>query len=184
MLKKPESKNELLPPFRWIGEEGWESKARQVLLNYEVPLPAPTTLEEIQDIEERFSITLPESFKLFHTTFGAVDFDHFSFFPLADLQSATDVYFLDFLDEDNKTALRKMVLIGEPADDYLALDIETGSCAGCYHDPPGLANWLPSFHELIQCAFILLCCGYYGWPDEELGLWAEELISELYGVRF
>lgn len=184
MLKKPESKKELIPPFRWIGEEGWEEKARQILLDYEVPLPKPATAEEIQQCEERLGIVLPEPFKLFHRTLGPVDFSSFLFFNVMDVEIATNVYFYDFLNGQDRAALPNMILIGEPADDYLVLDLQNGRCAGCYHDPPGFAHWLPSFHELIQCAFIYLCCGYYGWPDDQLELWAEELVFELYGVRF
>lgn len=184
MLKKPESKNELLPPFRWIGEDGWEEKARQILLDYEVPLPQPSTAEEIQQCEERLGVILPEPFKLFHENFGAVAFDCPLLFPLSDVRNATEVWFYDFLSEQDKMALSDMVLIGNPADDYLVLDLKTGRCAGCYHDPPGFADWLPSFHELIQCAFIGLCCRYYGWPDESLEKWSNELKFELYGVRF
>ena len=182
MPKKPENETDLLPPFDYIGKDGWDSKLRQLLTEYTVPLPPPSTELEVQRCEARIGFPLPSSLKLFLLTFGPVDFDGLRICPPEDVKTLQNVWFRDFLAREEQLKLAGLIQVAETgSDNYYALDASDGRCCLCSHDPSGLFDWLSSFDDLIKMAVIDLSWGYYGWLDSEIEEMARHLKRELLG---
>lgn len=72
------NKNEdILVPFNYIGEEGWETKTRMILSavadNWNREVKEPIAVEDIVKLERRLGTTLPNGLKFFYATFGLAD---------------------------------------------------------------------------------------------------------------
>ncbi len=181
MLQKPQTKSDLLPPFDSIGEANWDTRLRQLLVDYEVPLPAPCGDGEIDECEKRLGFALPQSLKLFLSALGPVDFDGVRVLSPKEIRTAESFWFASYFTEDEQKQLPHLLQVAEAvADNVYALEVASGRCCLCSHDPPGLFEWLPSFDVLIKMAVIDLSWSYYGWPDEEIEDMAEELKAELF----
>jgi hypothetical protein len=185
MLTKPSTKADLLPPFEYIGASGWDTALRRVLVEYEVPLASAVTEADIERCESELGFHLPQSLRLFLMTFGAINFDSLELLPPTKIQTLEQVWFREFLNEDEQAMLPNLIGVAEAgSDDYFALDVRTNTCLHCSHDPAGLIQYLPTFDDLIKVAVIDLSWGYFGWPDEEVYEMARALKKDLYGVGF
>jgi hypothetical protein len=181
MLEKPKTKFDLLPPFNFIGETNWNSKLRQLLIDYEVPLPTPCSLPEIMDCEKRLDCILPQPLKIFLNTLGPVDFDGLRLFQAHEIRTAESFYCSDYFSEEERKQLPHLLQVAESlADNVYVLAMKSGKCCLCSHDPVDLFEWLPSFDALIKTAVIDLSWSFYGYPDEEIEKMAEELKTELF----
>jgi hypothetical protein len=67
--------------------------------------------------------------------------------------------------------------------DFIGLNLETGECARCGHDPPGFSAPLPSVDALVQYALMSLPLGQYGWDDAALEDLVEHALQRRFGVR-
>jgi len=183
MLRKPTTKADLLPPFNYIGEANWEAKLRQLLVDYEVPLAQPCTNREIKECEKRLGSALSQSLKLFLSAFGPMNFDGVRLLLPEEIKTAESLWLANNLCKDEQKLLPYLLQIAEAVSDNIyALELESGQCYLCSHDPAGLFNWLPSFNAFIKMAIIDLSWGYYGWPDEAIERMAEELKAELFSM--
>lgn len=181
MLQKPTTKADLLPPFDLIGNAGWDLALRQVLVDYEVPLPTPCCEAELADCEERIGFALPQSLRLFLLAIGPIDFDGLRIFSPQKIKTAESFWFAEYFSEIARKQLPQLLQFAEAvADNVYVMELQSGKCCLCCHDPAGLIDWLPSFDTLIKIAVIDLSWSYYGWPDDEIEEMAEELKAELY----
>ncbi|HEX8465754.1 MAG TPA: hypothetical protein VF627_14150 [Abditibacterium sp.] len=181
MLQKPKSKFDLMPAFNRIGDADWDTKLRQILVDYEVPLPAPCSQVELADCEKRLGFALPYSFRLFLNTMGPVDFSGIRVLAPKEVKTAEGFWFASYFSEEDRNRLSGMLEVAEAVSDNIyVVELQSSKCGLCSHDPPGFFEWLPSFDALIQVAVIDLSWGYYGWPDDEIEEMAEQLRAELF----
>jgi hypothetical protein len=184
-LQKPRSGDELPRPFDRIGEAGWADRARDVLRAYGVPLPQPATADSVASAELRLGLTLPSAYRCFLLDLGPVDLDGFRFQAPGALSRLDEYWARDAFSRADVALLHGMIDVVDycGSGDLIALQIETGRCARCGHDPPGVSDWLPSFDAVLQLAFLNLPISYYGWDDDDL----EDLIARtqqrLFGTR-
>jgi hypothetical protein len=181
MLQKPTSKSDLMPPFNHIGEVGWDLKLRQVLVDFEVPLPVPCSEADLLNCEGMLGMAMPQSLRLFLSTLGPVDFDGVRIFTPEEIKTAETFWFAKYFTEEDQRQLLGLIQVAEAvADNVHVIELKSGRCGLCSHDPPGLFEWLPSFDALIKSAIIDLSWSYYGWPDDEIEEMAEQLKAELF----
>jgi len=182
VLRKPITKEDLLPPFQTVGEPGWADRLRHVLIDYEVPLPESVPAELVTLRESELGVRLPAALREFYTTFGSVDFDGFQLYPVDALEPLTRAWFRQSLDVGQQARLSTLIAISDSgSDNYIAIDPVSGTCYLCSHDPVGISDEAASFDDLVRKAVIDLSWGYYGWPDPEVERLATELKLDLFG---
>jgi hypothetical protein len=183
MLKKPETKADLLPPFTIIGEPGWDTSLRQMFDDYELPPTPAVPPNEMATLEHRLGVQFPPAITRFFTTFGAVNFDGLRLLEPNDIVTMQSVWFHAMLIPADQMRLSQLVQIAEAgSDDYYALDSLDWAVYLVSHDPAGLTFLVPSFDDLIRLACIDLSCGYFGWPDEDVAVLARDLKQDLFGI--
>lgn len=184
MLDKPQTKADLLPRFTRIGDSGWETEIRSLLLAYDVPLPAPATHDALMACEHRLGAHLPEPLTHFLRTFGPVNFDDPILLAPDQIQSLDHWGFRPSLSDGDQRHLRGKIQIAETgSDDIYGLDLTTGTCCRCVHYPAAIEDWLPSFDDFLRMALIDLSWSYYGWPDPAIERMATELKNDVFGAR-
>jgi len=184
-LQQPKTERDLPRPFESIGDAGWAEAAREVLNAYGVPDPVPVAADVIVETERRLGCGLPEKYRRLLMELGPIDADAFRFLAPHEVVVLDKYWARASFGERDTAALGKMVSIVDycSTGDPIGLDLETGHCARCGHDPPGLSNWLPSVDSLVLVAFLCLPVGYYGWQDTELEALVAREQERLFGTR-
>lgn len=182
VLHKPESKDDLRPPFSRIGDSGWAERVRDLLDAYGVPLPDPVSGSELDQREASLGVQLPPSLRRFLTEIGPLDPDGIRILSPPEIVPMEQIWFRDRLGFFARRRLRRMVAVADylGTGDLIGLEIASGRVSLCSHDPLGFSRWLPDFDALIKMVLIDLARGRYGWPDEVDDLVAS-LKRELFG---
>jgi len=183
--RKPTTEADLPVPFGRIGEDGWAERARAVLESYGVKLPVPVPPAEIASAESRLAVAFPETYRLLLSTLGPLDMDGIRFLPLSDVTRLDGYWARDHFTPSERAQLANHLAIVDylGSDDFIGLNVQTGECARCGHDPPGFSSRLASVDALVQIAFMKLPAGYYGWDDPELEALVEGALRRRFGVR-
>ena len=184
-LSIPQSLDDLPQPFRKIGQPGWVTNAHKVLEDYGVPIPQQISESQIETLCVRLGRVLPTSYHRFLLELGALDIDGWRFLPPQEVELLTSVWFRNMLKSEDQKRLEHMLGIGDylGSGDHFALDLESGRCCLCGHDPAGFSNWLNSFDDLVRLAFMLLPVSYYGWPDESVQLLVHNAQQQIFGTN-
>ncbi|HMQ10010.1 MAG TPA: SMI1/KNR4 family protein [Oligoflexia bacterium] len=70
-------KNDIIIPFKKIGEPGWIEKTKLIIQSYAdvwgEKTPKTKTQQSIDQLEQKLGTQLPDSLKLFYTEFGVAD---------------------------------------------------------------------------------------------------------------
>ncbi|MFK8302296.1 SMI1/KNR4 family protein [Capnocytophaga stomatis] len=179
-------KEDIIIPFKKIGDENWEKNTRFILTADGDELPEVVTEEEIQEIEKHLGAKLPDSLKLFYKTFGVADIGE----ELIDLKNISYLkewweedaeYGPDFSEEDKKV-LPYLVWFG----DYLGngnmfcFHTKTHEIYYFDHDTlPYLTKLFDDFSDYLKGCLIFLQLNYVSdekWAKFEEVL--EEVVSE------
>jgi hypothetical protein len=174
--KLPEKLEDLPRPFTRIGERGWADRARDTLQDYGVGIPIPSSASELEDHEQLLGISLPEPYRTVLLELGPVDLSEFRILPHTEAHTLDGFYAKQWFTESERAELPHLFASVEycGTDDPFALDLRDGSVRRVCHDPPGFAMKMSSFDVLLECAFLGLASGYYGFPDRL----ASELVQE------
>src|SRR5687768_13000981 len=113
MLRKPQMKTDLLPPFQRIGEPDWDTNVRQLLNAYDVPVPAPIPINTIVQREQILQLSFPPSLRLFLTTFGPIDFDGLRLLPAHAVDTLEHLWFKSSLAAHDQARLSRLIQIAE-----------------------------------------------------------------------
>lgn len=73
-LKKPKTREDLIPPVQVIGEPAWEEKLRSWLNDFDFDFGEPCPQTKLALAESRLGIDLPTAWRTFLLAFGALDF--------------------------------------------------------------------------------------------------------------
>ncbi|MFK8270982.1 SMI1/KNR4 family protein [Capnocytophaga stomatis] len=179
-------KEDIIIPFKKIGDENWEKNTSFILTADGDELPEVVTEEEIQEIEKHLGAKLPDSLKLFYKTFGVADIGE----ELIDLKNISYLkewweedaeYGPDFSEEDKKV-LPYLVWFG----DYLGngnmfcFHTKTHEIYYFDHDTlPYLTKLFDDFSDYLKGCLIFLQLNYVSdekWAKFEEVL--EEVVSE------
>jgi hypothetical protein len=183
--QKPVTERDLPIPFERIGEDGWADRVRDMLRSYGVPCPLPASLEEVTVAETRLAVTLPVGYRMLLLDLGPLDLGSIRFLPTSEVTKLTDYWFRSAFASSDAAQLGNHLAIADycGSGDFIGLNLETGECARCGHDPPGFSAPLPSVDALVQYAFMSLPLGQYGWDDAALEDLVEHALQRRFGVR-
>jgi hypothetical protein len=174
-ITKPENREQLKPPFTTIGEPGWESGLRQLLVSFDVPLPMPVTLPGLVERERALGVELPSSTREFLLTFGPVSFDYVEILAAGQICWARDAW--------PRQGVEECVTIanaGGPEGQSL-LNVRSGECLLVHPDTTEPHRRLDRFDDLIRIACVDLYTGYYGWDDDRLTEMQADVMRDLFG---
>ena len=187
-------KDDIVIPFVKIGNDGWEKKTRDIILSFadawDKTLPEPKTDDEINSLERKLGVKLPEGLRLFYREFGIapvgeqlMSFDEIGW--IKDIWAEAPEYGPDFTDED-KAVLPFLVAFSG----YLG----NGNMF-CFHqdtkevyyfdhdDKPYLTRLFDTVDDYLK-GCLILCQTDLSAQDidrTEADRWAEETVGELYG---
>jgi hypothetical protein len=184
MLKKPESADDLSPPFEQIGEPGWSDAIKQLLADYEVPLPEPTGASELADAEKRLAVTLPADLKAAYAELGPLDLAEVRLLRPSEFEYLTDHWSAGALSAEDQRILADLVHIADSPGGPVGWDRANAMYSLVQHDPDEIVGGLLSFSDLLRSCIIDLAIGYHGWPDLYLVRLTEELKDSLFGDRW
>jgi hypothetical protein len=175
-LERPRFIADLEPPFRRIGEEGWEDRFRALLRDYEVPTPAPVPRSELEALEAILGVRLDESVREFLRAIGPVDFDSLRVLSLPEIKPLEDVWFASHLDPAARAKLPLIVAVLDylGTGDFVGWDRASGAFVLVRHDPKGIFPWHSTFDDCVREQCVELARGRYGWPEEDVGALVEE----------
>ncbi|MEZ6048770.1 MAG: SMI1/KNR4 family protein [Planctomycetaceae bacterium] len=178
-INKPTTEADIYPPFEKIGDEGWDSKLRDFLTSFEVPLPQPVSAQEIDYRESALSLSLPAPIRTFLMEFGPVSFDYVEVLPIPQISKASELWFAEQLEAN----LDNYIIVANAGgtDDHFLIDLESGKCLLTRHYPAEIQPCLASFSDLIRIACVELYTGYYGWDDPELYEMCTNVMEKLFG---
>ena len=181
MPQKPESKQDLLPPFERIGDAGWDDEIKSFLNSYDVPLATPSKESAIQKCETRLNTQLPQSYREFLAIIGPQIFGYLKIFGPDDIRQPNE-WFSETLEEPDKQQLKRLLRVGDAggSGNVFAIDTIDGSIHLISHDPLGIHRTHKSFDDLIREYCIGIFAGYYGWPDAEIEEMVEDLRLEMF----
>ena len=187
-------KEDIVIPFDKIGDKNWDTKTRAIIQSsvdiWRKNLPEPKTDDEINQLELKLGVKLPESLKLFYKTFGIapigeqlLNFDEIGW--IKDIWAENPEYGPDFTEED-KTVLPYLITFS----DYLG----NGNMF-CFHcdtkeifyfdhdDKPYLTKLFNTVDDYLKGCLILCQVDFFGEiaDQEEVSEWTLEVVEELYG---
>jgi hypothetical protein len=186
-LKKPQTSVDLEPPFRRIGEPGWEERLRALLREYGVPEPRPVAERDLLARESSLGCRLDESQRRFLLTIGALDFESNRVLSLEEIRPIGDIWFASFLSERERRRLPRMIAAMDylgGTDEFIAWDRDCGGYLLVRHDPAGIYHWAPTFDDCIREQCVHLAVGYYGWGDDDVEQLVEDTAQRLFPTRF
>lgn len=182
-MHKPETKTDLIPPFRVIGEDGWAGNFLNILSDYGIEPSKGIPEKALEKHERELGFQLPESLRIFLTEFGCTELDDFCLHPLSEIALIQDIWFRGFLLPEEQIQLLDLLSIAATgSDNVIAIYPTTGHCYVRSHDPAGIFLEADSFDDLLQKVIIDLSWGYYGWPDPYVEALARELKHDLFGA--
>jgi len=174
-LPKPQTIDDLRPPFQRIGDPGWESDLRQLLEAYEVPLPQPVAEDDLRHREAVLAFRPNEAVRQFLLTIGPLDLE-VRVLSLQAMGTLEGVWFRGHLSTADRARLPRLVAVLDylGTGDFIAWDRDSDEFKVVGHDPAGIHPWQPTFDECIREQCIDLAVGYYGWPGDDILKLAEE----------
>lgn len=169
-LERPRSIADLEPPFRHIGEVGWDERFRALLRQYDVPLPEPVSAAALESVEEGLGVRLDKAVREFLLSIGPVDFNELRLLSLPEIKSLEGVWFAEHLDPATRARLPGIIAILDylGTGDFIGWERASGRFVLARHDPAGIFTWMPTFDDCVREQCIGLASGYYGWPDDDL----------------
>ena len=181
-LTKPETQADLEPPFEMIGDEGWESRLRDLLNSYGVPIPNPVPAKEVDAAEATLGLQLPSSLRTFLTKIGPLDFGSMRVLSVKEISTLERIWFADSMPSQEKARIPQLVGVLDylGTGDFIAWDSANDKFVLVGHDPPGIHPWLPTFDDCVREQCVDLAAGCYGWPDEEVELLVEDVKARLF----
>ena len=175
-LSKPQTEQELLPPFLRIGEPEWDTRLRDWLDDFDFRIGTTSFEHELTEAESRLGVKLPADWRAFLLTFGPLDLDSVQLTSPSQIVTLQDVWFRSHLKEIDQQMLPQFLQVGEcGSDNSIAYNISNGWVCECSHDPVGFWHWCPSFSDFLRLKLIGMWSGFYGWPDHDV----QELSSRL-----
>ena len=182
MVDKPQTKEDLLPPFEQIGELGWDDRLRSFLASYDVPFPDPATKAELIACEERIGTSLLAPHRLFLASFGPLNLDYITIFSASDIRTP-DEWFVESLPDEQRSEISDFIRVADAGGtgNMFTMHLATGAVHFLSHDPLGHRQRLECFDDLVRLALVSIHSSYYGWPDEDIQLMSRELMKELFG---
>lgn len=169
-LKQPKTTADLEPPFKHIGEQGWEERLRTLLAAYGVPEPQPVATGDISARESALGFRLDESVRQFLLVIGPVDFQSLRVLSPEEIEPLSGVWYASRLSERDRERLPNVVGVMDylgKGDEFVGWERSASRFVRLGHDPAGVWEWLPTFDECIREQCVELAAGHYGWPDEE-----------------
>ncbi len=178
-LKKPQTADDLTPPFAVVGEPGWADRLRTWLADFDFRFAVPSTEAEVAAAETRLGVRLPADWRAFLLAFGPLDLDGLRLSSPAAITHMDGVWFRSHLSEPERALLPQLLQVGEcGSDNFVAFSTRDGWVCVCSHDPGGLWDWCPSFSDFLRVQLVRLWSGYYGWPDESVQELSDGLASQ------
>lgn len=195
-LSKPKTKEDLRPPFQYIGDTGWDDWLRRVLVAYdidsefELPQPGvePATAEEIARCEAEMGLVLPDNLKLFLTTLGPLRFEYLHIYSPNQIDFLSNSQININLTPEQEAQCTTIIAVAEQLmdegglTDIFGLELASGKIYRCSNYYGGLFEYLPCFDNLIKLAAIDLSWGFFGWDDNHIQDMAEEIAKEELGL--
>jgi len=178
-LVRPQTEQDLLPPFSHVGETEWDTRLRRWLTAFDFDFGAPSTEEELAEAESRLGTPLPADWRVFLSAFGPLNLDSVQLTSPAQIGTLQDVWFKSHLKDHDQQLLPQFLQVGEcSSDNYIAFNISNGWICECCHDPSGFWDWCPSFNDFLRLKLIGMWSGYYSWPDEQVRFLEDSLSSQ------
>lgn len=181
MLTKPTKKEDLFPPIHSLEEHDWEKKLKQFLSSFDVPLPEPVTINEIETLENKLKKKLPKPLNEFLRKIGPLHLD-IKFLNLDKILLFNDISITKNLNSNDQKYVSELIAFADHlgSGDFYGIDPEGNVCL-VSHDPLAILGKGRSFFSMLEMMLIDLYTGYYGWPDKEIIILADQAKQEKIG---
>ena len=187
-------KADLSIPFHSIGDDDWEIQTRNIIQsisdNWDTEIAVPCSALDIQQLELRLKVTLPESLKLFYQIFGIADIgEQLQNFEdiglLYDIWAKAPEYAPDFSEADLEV-LPSLITFS----DYLGngnmfcFHVNTHEIYYFDHDSkPYLSKMFDRVDDYLKGCLIFAQADLFGLniEQEQVEQWAEDVAVHLFG---
>lgn len=182
---KPKSISDIVLGFEQVGDEGWAEPIQSILESYGVPMPPPSSENEIDVIKDCCDGIIPHKYELFLRALGPLDLEFVKFLKPPHVTTAEKTWFGSVVPGMELDVLKQQLAIIDlgGTGDFLSLNLQTNDIHYLCHDPIGMPIAFKSFEDLIRWAVAHVYTGGYGWPDESVQELVTQYQSRLTGLR-
>jgi hypothetical protein len=186
-------KEDIIIPFDYIGDELWQSNIERIITALDElwsnDKANPVPIEEIEALELRLGVSLPDTLKLFYQTFGIADIGE-------ELQQFSDIDYIikiwephpeygpDFTAED-MVVLPSLITFSEYLGNgnMFCFHKDTKEIYYFDHDSqPYITKLFNSFDDYLKGCLVFAQADLFGDVEQDLvEQWAEEVVCDLVG---